>query len=150
MPPSPGRSVCSRATSAASTPKGAGCYGHNGADDVAFDAAMLARAVNGRPVRLQWMRDDEFKWEPYGPAMTMKVKGAVAGGRVVDWAFDVWSQSHNMRPGDPDGINLLSGAGISPMRSGPGRRAMPRSRTVRATATPSRSTISRASAPRTT
>ena len=50
-------------------------------DDVAFDAALLARAVNGQPVRLQWMRDDEFKWEPYGPAMTMKVKGAVAGGR---------------------------------------------------------------------
>ena len=87
--------------------EGAGCYGHNGADDVAFDAAILARVVNGPPVRLQWMRDDEFKWEPYGPAMTMKVKGAVAGGRVVDWAFDVWSQSHNMRPGDPDGINLL-------------------------------------------
>src|SRR5712672_215808 len=72
--------------------EGPGCYGHNGADDAAFDAAMLARAVNGRPVRLQWMRDDEFKWEPYGPAMTMKVKGAVAGGRVVDWTFDVWSQ----------------------------------------------------------
>jgi len=50
--------------------EGPGCYGHNGADDAAFDAAMLSRAVNGRPVRLQWMRDDEFKWEPYGPAMT--------------------------------------------------------------------------------
>jgi len=87
--------------------EGAGCYGQNGADDVAFDAAMLARAVDGQPVRLQWMRDDEFKWEPYGPAMTMKVKGAIAGGRVVDWTFDVWSQSHNMRPGAPDGINLL-------------------------------------------
>ena len=104
--------------------EGAGCYGHNGADDVAFDAAMLARAVNGRPVRLQWMRDDEFKWEPYGPAMTMKVKGAVAGGRVVDWAFDVWSQSHNFRPGDPDGINLLGSWYLADAkRPGPARHA---------------------------
>jgi nicotinate dehydrogenase subunit B len=104
--------------------EGAGCYGHNGADDVAFDAAMLARAINGRPVRLQWMRDDEFRWEPYGPAMTMKVKGAVADGRVVDWAFDVWSQSHNMRPGDPDGINLLgSWYTTDPKQPGPARQA---------------------------
>jgi len=104
--------------------EGAGCYGHNGADDVAFDAAMLARAVNGRPVRLQWMRDDEFKWEPYGPAMTMKVKGAVAGGRVVDWTYDVWSQSHNTRPGDPDGINLLGSWYLADAkRPGPARHA---------------------------
>ena len=58
--------------------EGAGCYGHNGADDVAFDAALLARAANGRPVRVQWMRDDEFMWEPYGAAMTMRVKAAGA------------------------------------------------------------------------
>lgn len=104
--------------------EGAGCYGHNGADDVAFDAAMLARAVDGRPVRLQWMRDEEFKWEPYGPAMTMKVKGAVAGGRVVDWAYDVWSQSHNMRPGRPDGINLLGSWYLADAkRPGPARHA---------------------------
>jgi nicotinate dehydrogenase subunit B len=104
--------------------EGAGCYGHNSADDVAFDAAMLARAVDGPPVRLQWMRDDEFKWEPYGPAMTMQVKGAVAGGRVVDWAYDVWSQSHNFRPGDPDGINLLGSWYLADAkRPGPARHA---------------------------
>jgi len=104
--------------------EGAGCYGHNGADDVAFDAAILARALNGQPVRLQWMRDDEFKWEPYGAAMTMRVKGAVAGGRVVDWNYDVWSQSHNMRPGDPDGINLLGSWYVADAKkSGPARHA---------------------------
>lgn len=104
--------------------EGAGCYGHNAADDVAFDVAMLARAVNGRPVRLQWMRDEEFKWEPYGPAMTMKLKGAVAGGRVVDWSFDVWSQSHNMRPGDPEGVNLLGSWYMGDAkRPGPARHA---------------------------
>jgi len=104
--------------------EGAGCYGHNGADDVAFDAAILARAVAGQPVRLQWMRDDEFKWEPYGPAMTMKVKGAVAGGRVVDWEYDVWSQSHNMRPGRPDETNLLGSWYLADAREpGPARHA---------------------------
>jgi nicotinate dehydrogenase subunit B len=87
--------------------EGAGCYGHNGADDAALDASVLARAIEGRPVRLQWMRDDEFKWEPYGPAMVMRAKGAVSAGRIVDWNYDVWSNSHNMRPGDPDGVNLL-------------------------------------------
>ena len=49
--------------------EGSGCYGHNGADDVAADAALLARALPGRPVRVQWMREDEHAWEPYGPAM---------------------------------------------------------------------------------
>jgi xanthine dehydrogenase molybdopterin-binding subunit B len=51
--------------------EGAGCYGHNGADDVACDAALLARATGGKPVKVQWMRDDEFSWEPYGSAMVM-------------------------------------------------------------------------------
>src|SRR5262249_22755407 len=63
--------------------EGAGCYGHNGADDVALDAALLARATNGRPVRVQWMRADEFMWEPYGPAMTMQAKAALSNGRIV-------------------------------------------------------------------
>src|SRR5206468_6525892 len=49
--------------------EGSGCYGHNGADDVAADAALLARALPGRPVRMQWMREQEHAWEPYGSAM---------------------------------------------------------------------------------
>src|SRR3989442_2999271 len=53
--------------------EGAGCYGHNGADDVALDAALLARATGGRPVKLQWMRDDEFACEPYGSAEVTKL-----------------------------------------------------------------------------
>ena len=57
--------------------EGSGCYGHNGADDVALDAALLARA-SGRPVRLQWMRDDEFAWEPYGSAMVSRAKARSA------------------------------------------------------------------------
>jgi CO/xanthine dehydrogenase Mo-binding subunit len=88
--------------------EGSGCYGHNAADDVALDAALLARAAGGRPVRVQWMRDDEFKWEPYGPAMTMRCKAAVADGRIVDWSYDVFSNTHGMRPGSKTGVNLLA------------------------------------------
>ncbi len=57
--------------------EGSGCYGHNGADDVAGDAALIARALPGRPIRVQWMREDEHTNEPYGPAMIAEVAGAV-------------------------------------------------------------------------
>jgi nicotinate dehydrogenase subunit B len=88
---------------------GAGCYGHNGADDVALDAALVARAVPGAPVKLQWMRDDEFAWAPFGPGMAMKVEAALGSdGKIVDWSYDVWSNSHAMRPGQPGGVNLLA------------------------------------------
>ncbi len=87
----------------------AGCYGHNGADDVAFDAALLARAVPGRPVRVQWMRDEEFMWEPVSSAMVVKT-GATLGkdGNIASWHFDVWSHGHTSRPGRGTGSNLLS------------------------------------------
>lgn len=79
--------------------EGAGCYGHNGADDAAFDAILLSRAVSGRPVQVQWMRDDEFAWEPLGPAMVIQTRASLDGtGNVVDWAFDVWSNGHMHRP----------------------------------------------------
>ena len=88
---------------------GAGCYGHNGADDVALDAALVARAIPGVPIKLQWMRDDEFAWAPFGPGMAMKVEAALGSdGKIVDWSYDVWSNSHAMRPGQPGGVNLLA------------------------------------------
>jgi CO/xanthine dehydrogenase Mo-binding subunit len=88
---------------------GAGCYGHNGADDAALDAALLARAAPGRPVRLQWTREDEFGWEPYGPAMVIKLKAALdAKGDIVSWTEDIWSNSHSTRPNGLGGINLLA------------------------------------------
>jgi CO/xanthine dehydrogenase Mo-binding subunit len=88
---------------------GAGCYGHNGADDVALDAALMARAVPGRAVRVQWMREDEFGWEPYGPAMVVKLKAALdAKGDIVSWTEDIWSNSHSTRPNGLGGVNLLA------------------------------------------
>jgi CO/xanthine dehydrogenase Mo-binding subunit len=89
--------------------EGAGCYGHNGADDVALDAALVARATAGKPVKLQWMREDEFAWEPFGSAMVMKLSGGVAAqGRVVTWSHELWSHPHSTRPGSTPGVNLLA------------------------------------------
>jgi nicotinate dehydrogenase subunit B len=89
--------------------EGAGCYGHNGADDVALDAALVARATGGKPVKLQWMRDDEFLWEPYGSAMVMKLSGGIdAQGNVVTWSHELWSHPHSTRPGSSAGVNLLA------------------------------------------
>jgi nicotinate dehydrogenase subunit B len=80
--------------------EGSGCYGHNGADDAAADAALIARALPGRPVRVQWMREQEHAWEPYGPAMVTKLKATLDGaGKIADWNFEVFSNTHSMRPG---------------------------------------------------
>jgi len=98
--------------------EGAGCYGHNGADDVALDAALVARATAGRPVKLQWMRDDEFAWEPYGSAMVMKLSGGLdAQGNVVAWSHELWSHSHNTRPGASPGVNLLAARHLATPRA---------------------------------
>ncbi|HEY4072685.1 MAG TPA: molybdopterin cofactor-binding domain-containing protein [Herbaspirillum sp.] len=80
----------------------AGCYGHNGADDVAFDAAWLARAAlaEGRPVRVQWVRADELAWAPFGPAMAVELEADLdAAGEVIAWRHTIWSNGHGTRPG---------------------------------------------------
>jgi nicotinate dehydrogenase subunit B len=80
--------------------EGSGCYGHNGADDAAADAALIAHAMPGVPVRVQWMREQEHAWEPYGPAMVTKLKASLdEAGKIADWNFEVWSNTHSMRPG---------------------------------------------------
>jgi CO/xanthine dehydrogenase Mo-binding subunit len=79
---------------------GAGCYGHNGADDAACEAVLLARAVPGQAVRLSWTRADELRWSPFGAAMSVDVKATVDdAGRIVDWEHEVWSNGHSLRPG---------------------------------------------------
>jgi nicotinate dehydrogenase subunit B len=80
--------------------EGSGCYGHNGADDAAADAALIARAMPGTPVRVQWMREQEHAWEPFGPAMVTKLKASIGDdGKIADWNFEVFSNTHSMRPG---------------------------------------------------
>lgn len=80
--------------------EGAGCYGHNGADDVACDAALLARTMPGCPVQVQWTREDELGWSPLGAAMTVDLRAEVdANGRITRWQHEVWSNGHSSRPG---------------------------------------------------
>ncbi len=80
--------------------EGAGCYGHNGADDAAADAAFLAYAYPGVPVRVQWMREQEHLWEPYGSGMAMRMKGSLdQDGNMVEWEHEVWTDAHSTRPG---------------------------------------------------
>ena len=87
----------------------AGCYGHNGADDAAADAALLAQSV-GKPVRVQWMRHDEHAWEPLGPAMVMEVSaGLDPQGNVTAWDFNGWTPTHSSRPNGSAG-SLLAGS----------------------------------------
>ena len=88
----------------------AGSYGHNAADDAAFDAVLLARAVPGRPVLLRWTRPDELTWGPLSSAMTATVRASLDGGRIAGWTYDVWSQGHTARPGYAGNPGLLAGA----------------------------------------
>jgi len=88
--------------------EGAGCYGHNPADDVAFDAAWLALAVPGRAVRVQWSRADELGAAPFGPAMAVEIEADVdAGGGVIGWRHRIWSNGHGTRPGRASSPALL-------------------------------------------
>ena len=88
--------------------EGSGCYGHNGADDAAADAALIARALPGRPVRVQWMREQEHAWEPFGPAMATEVRATLdPTGGIADWDYAVWSNTHSTRPG-PAGALLAA------------------------------------------
>jgi nicotinate dehydrogenase subunit B len=91
----------------------AGCYGHNGADDAAFDAVLLARAVPGRPVKVRWSRADELGWAPFGPAMSIELSaGLDAHGRVISWRHEVWSGGHTSRPGYAGSPGLLAAAHV--------------------------------------
>jgi CO/xanthine dehydrogenase Mo-binding subunit len=89
--------------------EGAGCYGHNAADDVTLDAVLLARAVPGKPVRVQWMREDEFAWEPFSSPMVVKLNASLDDkGNIINWGHELWSHAHSTRPGGKGGVNLLA------------------------------------------
>ena len=95
--------------------EGAGAYGHNSADDVAFDAVVLARSVPGRPVRVQWSREDELSWSPYGSPMVVDLSADIdADGRVVRWHHELWSQGHTSRPGYGGTPGLLAASHMQP------------------------------------
>jgi CO/xanthine dehydrogenase Mo-binding subunit len=111
--------------------EGAGAYGHNGADDAALDAVLLARAVPGHPVRVLWSREDEMGWAPVGSAMLARLSaGLDAGGRIRTWRQDVWSNGFIGRPGSGGEPRLLAlahlagGQPMSPAPDGPPTGAM--------------------------
>jgi nicotinate dehydrogenase subunit B len=80
--------------------EGAGCYGHNAADDVALDAVLLAKAAGSRPVRVQWSREDEMSHAPFGAAMAIEIEADLdSQGEIVDWRHSIWSNGHAARPG---------------------------------------------------
>ncbi len=94
--------------------EGAGCYGHNAADDVALDAALLAKAAPDRPVRVMWTRADELTWGPLAPAMTVAIEADLdESGEVVDWRHEIWSNGHASRPGRAGIPTLLAASHIA-------------------------------------
>jgi CO/xanthine dehydrogenase Mo-binding subunit len=99
---------------------GSGSYGSNGADDAAADALLLSRAA-GRPVRVQWMRQDEHGWDPKGPAQLHELRGAVdANGNILAWETQLWV------PDGPQGARALLGpdSAAMPQTHGQGAGAM--------------------------
>jgi nicotinate dehydrogenase subunit B len=89
--------------------EGPGCYGHNGADDAAMDAALLAMAVPGRPVQVVWSRADELTWAPFGAAAVVRVAADVdAAGNVLSWEHEIWGNGHSTRPGSTRSVALLA------------------------------------------
>jgi CO/xanthine dehydrogenase Mo-binding subunit len=90
--------------------EGAGCYGHNAADDAALDAVLLARAAGGRPVRLQWSRHGEMSDAPFGAAMAIEIEADLdSQGEIISWRHAVWGNGHVARPGRAAQPALLAG-----------------------------------------
>jgi nicotinate dehydrogenase subunit B len=102
----------------------AGCYGQNGADDAAGDAALIANALPGRPIRLQWMREQEFGWEPLGAAMVTELEASLDNqNRIVVWRHEIWSNRHNARPEKAGGI--WAGGEVQPPHPAPQGQPIP-------------------------
>jgi nicotinate dehydrogenase subunit B len=105
--------------------RGSGCYGLNGADAVSFDAAVLSQAV-GRPVRLQFSRQDEMMWENLGAACVIEHRACLSSdGNIAAWDREDWVASLGNRPGYDRPGNIISGMLLGyepePLRPGPAK-----------------------------
>ena len=88
---------------------GSGCYGHNGADDVAFEAALLSKDFPNQHILLKWTREDEHCWEPYGSASLNKIEGSINNeGKIIYWSNEVYSDTYLTRPSDIELDNFIS------------------------------------------
>lgn len=107
--------------------RGAGCYGLNGADAVSYDAAVLSQEA-GRPVRLQYTREDEMKWENFGAAMVIDQRaGLNPDGSIAVWDREDWAADRGTRPGYDRPGNIISGMllGYEPNPLNPGPASKP-------------------------
>jgi nicotinate dehydrogenase subunit B len=85
--------------------QGPGCYGHNGADDAAADAAVIAFRMPGKPVRVRWRREEEFGFEPVSPSMVVTARAVLdEAERPSDWTTEIWSGRHGSRPGGGEAL----------------------------------------------
>jgi CO/xanthine dehydrogenase Mo-binding subunit len=95
--------------------QGAGCYGHNGADDVAFDAARVAAEQPNIPIRLQWSREQELGSAPFSPAMLVKIDASLDNStppRITQWQHTLWSNGHSLRPGRASTPTLIGASEV--------------------------------------
>ena len=92
---------------------GSGTYGHNTADDTAFDAAFVAVRMPDRVVRVQTTREDEFLAAPISPAMAIRMRAVLDDdGRPADWVSEIYSPPHAQRPGMNGNSNLIGAAAL--------------------------------------
>jgi len=88
---------------------GAGCFGHSTADDAAADASLLAMNYPGKHIRLQWSREDEYSWDPYGSAIIAQMEASLdESGKIDAWTSDIWTDSHSTRPNADGGTVLVA------------------------------------------
>ena len=87
----------------------AGCYGHNGADDAAFEAGIISMTFPDKHILLKWTREDENCWEPYGSATLSKISGTLdLKGNIVYWSHETFADTFMTRPSKGGAHNFLS------------------------------------------
>ena len=101
-------------------------YGRTAADDAGFEAAFLAKEV-GRPVRMQWMRDEETAWDTKGPAYAFKMRGGLdAEGNLTAWEYDARAADyHHLGYNEPDTVLIAQLAGMGRTKPSSGRADKP-------------------------
>ncbi len=102
--------------------QGAGAYGHNTADDAAFDASVIAMRMPGKTIRVQWSREDEFAGAPISTAMAIGLRAALdADNKPADWTIEIWSGPHAQRPGMNGNSNFI---GVEALPNPPSQNAL--------------------------
>jgi CO/xanthine dehydrogenase Mo-binding subunit len=106
--------------------EGPQCFGRTAADDAGCEAAWIGREI-GRPVRIQWMRDEETAWDTKSPAFVVKVRGALdAVGRPVAYEYNARSCDYNhVGYNEPDTVLIAQLMGSRRARPAAGSSATP-------------------------